>query len=137
MADVAITESELSVADDAVVETVKAGEVIDVGMPYCVVDGVAYKADANHATAARRVGRGLSVSAAEAAGQKFTGCRHGRVTIGATAAQAKATVLVVSGTAGKLAPVADLASGWHVCVFGAMDASNVLVVNPWNTGIVK
>lgn len=137
MADVAITEIEVDPDAAALTESVEAGEVVDVGMPYCVVGGLAFKSDANHATAARRVMRGLSVGAAEAAGQRFSGVTRGRVNIGATAAQAKGAVLIVSGTPGKLAPVADLAAGWAVTIAGVMDAGNVLDVRPWSTGIVK
>lgn len=69
------------------------------------------------------------------ADQEVVGVRRGLITIGAGAAPTKGTIYVVSGTAGGIAPSADLAAGDWVVILGVANGSNQIDVDIVNPGI--
>ncbi len=137
MVDFNPAAAEVIPGSDAITEDIVAGEVLAAGDPYyfdATDSDKAKKADANASDATAKV-RGLVVSQALAAGQRGVGQRAGSLTIGATAAIGAGAVVVLSATAGKLAPVADLAAGWRRTIIGVGKAANglLLAINP--TGV--
>ena len=77
---------------------------------------------------------GIVVTEAAAA-QPVLYVKTGAITIGDTVATG--TVYVVSATAGKIAPIADLSSTEIVSVLGIASSTTVITMNVWNTAIIK
>ena len=59
----------------------------------------------------------------------------GTITLGAGAAPTKGTIFVVSGTAGGIAPAADLASGDFVTILGVGNSTNGLEMDVFLSGV--
>ncbi len=107
-----------------------AGETVTAGQSgyFKTSDSLMYKADAN-GTGDARVVRGIFLNGA-AAGQPVKLITGGTLTIGATVASG--AVYVSSATAGGIAPVADLATGWYtsiVCIGISTTKVRMTIVN--------
>ena len=85
--------------------------------------GKAKLSDAN-GSAALRVVDGIAINGASAGQPLVYVTFDPALTIGGS--QTVNTILVLSGTAGGLAPAADLASGWYVTVLGVVKTSTTL-----------
>lgn len=105
-----------------------AGETITQGQSVYIStsDGRAYKADAN-ASAAASTARGIAVSGASA-GQPIAIQTGGDINMGATLVAN--TAYVVGATAGDVAPIADLTTGWYGCLLGIAISASVLRMPP-------
>lgn len=82
-------------------------------------------ADAND-TSATAVVYGVAMNGA-AIGQPVRVLRKGRYAPGFTGAAS--TIVILSGTAGGLAPTADIVTGWRAVVIGVMPAASQLTVD--------
>jgi hypothetical protein len=110
--------------------TLTAGQVV-----YLDSATSTYKlADTDSATAAVRVPAGITLNAA-ASGQPVSVHVSGPLTIGATVAVGD--VYYLSGTAGGLAPFADVAAGDYPCIIGICPSTSVLDVKIHAAGAVK
>lgn len=83
-------------------------------------------------SAAASVFAGIALHAA-ASGQPITYMTSGSITIGATVHVG--TIYVVSATAGKLCPVADLVTGNYVTIVGMPTSTTLLDVYPRSSGL--
>lgn len=136
MVDLAITTSEVRAVAGQPTSLGTAGAAIAAGdVLYRDPDDRTYKlADANGADEEMADVAGIAVNSA-ASGQPvvFT---PGTILLGATAAPAKG-VYVLSANPGKIAPVADLASGHRIVVLGVGNGTNTLVQDISVSGITK
>lgn len=110
-----------------------AAEAITAGQPVhkLASDGEIYLSDADHATVAKRVVTGIALNGA-AAGQPVGYQIDGVIDIGATVTVGE--IYVLSGTAGGIAPEADLASGDRVAVLGVGLTSSNIQLGILNSG---
>lgn len=106
-----------------------AGEALTGGqLVYFHSDGKYYKADADASTDTGRIRTvaGLVPLSAVAAGQRFRPVvEDPALTIGATISMS-APVYVLSGTAGGIAPSADITTGWYTTVVGVSKTTTVI-----------
>lgn len=127
MADLTITAANVSrggnsnTLDGLAGETITAGQVVYKDS----ADGKFKLADCDSATAAVRSPIGIALNGA-ADGQPLQVLTSGPVTIGATLTAGVAYYL--SGTAGGIAPVADLATGDYPVIVGIATSASVLKV---------
>lgn len=137
MADLAVTASQLLPASDAVLDGGTSGEAIAQGdwLYLKASDSRLYKADNDAAAAEAADVVGQALTAAAAAGQPVRYAKGGTVVQGAGAAPVRGTVYVLSATAGKACPAADLASGKRVTVLGVGDAANGIKMQIHRSGI--
>ena len=135
MADLTITAANVVAGSDAIKETGVAGASITAGqVVYLDSTTGTYKlADTDSATAAVRSPRGIALHAASAS-QPLTIIKSGSLTIGATIAAGVAYYL--SGTAGGICPIADVASGDYPCIVGMGASTTVLNVGIVYPGVV-
>ena len=89
--------------------------------------------DTDSATAAARSPAGIALHAA-ASGQPLTILQSGPITIGATVAVGISYWL--SGTAGGICPVADVAAGDYPCIIGIGTSTSVIKVQFLEAGAV-
>jgi hypothetical protein len=124
MADLTITASNVVAGSNAVIETkltsgaITAGEVV-----YLDANDKYNLADTDSATPAVRKPRGIALNSA-ASGQYMTIIKEGDVTLGSVLT--KGSIYVLSGTSGKIAPTADLASGDYTAFLGTALSATVL-----------
>jgi hypothetical protein len=136
MADLSITAASVIAGSGAKIVHGTAGASITAGQ-VLYLDSAAgtYKlADTDSATAAVRSPAGIALHAASS-GQPIAVLTSGPITIGATVAVGD--VYYLSGTAGGLAPVADVAAGDYPCIIGICTSTSVLNVNIQEAGAVK
>lgn len=114
-----------------------AGETVTAGQPVYLKasDSKYYKADAN--ASAEAAGAVAIMLHGADAGQPIKAQSGGDITIGAGAAPAVGTIYVVSGTAGGIAPSADIATGWYVTILGVGAASNIIKMKVYASGQLK
>ncbi len=136
MADLSITSASVVAGSGAKKVTGTAGVAVTAGqVVYLDSTTTTYKlADTDSATAAVRSPAGIALHAA-AANQPLTVLTSGPVTIGATVAVGD--VFYLSGTAGGLAPFADVAAGDYPCIIGICTSTSVLNVKIQEAGAVK
>jgi hypothetical protein len=135
MADIVQTAANVKSGAGAVVSLERAGEAIDQGMP-CYIsnsDGKWYKADADNA--AKYLAAGIAMTKAAAADDYFLLQKSGRCNLGATLTTGE--VYVVSATAGKIAPVADITTDWYPCIVGISESTTGNVLLAFQAGSVK
>lgn len=137
MADLAVTASQLLPGADAGIESGVSGEAIAQGdwLYLKASDSRLWKADNDAAAAEAAECVGQALTAAAAAGQPVRYAARGTVVQGAGAAPVRGTVYVLSSTAGKACPAADLGSGDRVTVLGVGDASNGIKLQIHRSGI--
>ena len=132
MAVITITASSV-VPGVGTVQEASAGEVIAAGDTVAVVSGVAYKADSDHATAARAVVAGIAVNSALAIGQPVHYQTNGTVTVGAVLE--KGLPYFQSQTAGKICLASDLTAGARASLVGFAATTSTLTLARQNSGI--
>lgn len=131
MSDLSITAANVAAGTAAVTVDGTAGATITAGQ--CVyLDSTTstYKlCDADSATAAVRAPAGVSLNGASS-GQPIKIQTGGNINPGATVVVGQ--IYVPSATAGGIAPVTDLTTGWYTSILGvATTTSNIkLAINP-------
>ena len=135
MADLSITAASVVAASDATTEAGTAGATITAGqVVYKEASSGQYKlADTDSATAEVRVPRGIALHAASS-GQPLKILTKGGITIGATVAVGIGYWL--SGTAGGICPVADVAAGDYPAFLGIGTSTTAIKVNITESGAV-
>lgn len=134
MADIAITASAVVKGSGAQTTTGVAGASITAGMVLysdTANANVMKPADANLSALASTVA-GIALHAA-LTGQPITYITAGPLTINAVLTAGKIYVLSATDSAGAIAPVADLASGWFTSLLGYASSTTVLNVGIVNT----
>lgn len=127
MADLSITAANVLAGEGAVTDRGVAAVAITAGqVVYKNAAGKFDLADTDSATAIVRKPYGIALNSA-AAGQPISVLKSGPVTIGATVTRGVAYYL--SGTAGGICPVADVASGDYTAIIGIATSSTVLMVD--------
>ena len=136
MTDLVITAASVVAGSGAKKVSGTAGATITAGqVVYLEAATKTYKlADTDSATAEVRSPAGIALHAA-ASGQPLTVLTSGPVTIGATVAVGD--VYYLSGNAGGLAPLADVAAGDYPCIIGICTSTSVLDVKIHEAGAVK
>lgn len=136
MADLTITATSVVAGTNARKTAGVAGVTITAGQAV-YLDSTSGKwalADTDSATAAVRQAHGIALNGA-ALNQPISVITEGDVTIGATIEAG--TVYYLSGTAGGICPVADVAAGDYPLVIGQGKSTTVLTVNIVYAGVVK
>jgi len=129
MADLSITAANVAAGTGAVIEHGTAGATITAGQVVYLDEastGRYLLCDTDSATSAARKPRGIALNAASN-GQPLAIVKSGPVTIGATIVAGVAYYL--SGTAGGICPVADVAAGDYPSVIGMALSTTVLSVD--------
>lgn len=135
MADISITAGSVVPGTNAQVSRAIAGATITAGQTVYIdttASNVLKLADANSSSLTATVA-GIAVCGG-AAGQYVTYQTSGRLTLGGTITAGG--VYVASSTAGGVAPVADLASGWRTSTIGIGLSTTVLDVRIHNSDTV-
>lgn len=137
MADLSITAADVYAADGAVSKqeyvagaTIAAGDVVYVDTANSNVLKLA-QADG---TALEATVKGIALCGA-ATGQPVVIATSGDLDVGASLTVA--AVYILSATAGKIAPVADLASSSFASIIGVATAADNLKLNIFNSGAEK
>jgi hypothetical protein len=131
MADLTITAANVAKVSGTTVNGT-AGATITAGQAVVLSGSTYLLADNNHATAALRVPTGIALHAASS-GQPLAVLTNGTITIGATMTAGVAYYL--SGTAGAICPVADVASGMRAVLIGISTSTTVLSVKIHDSGV--
>lgn len=135
MADLTITAANVAVKDATLTQMslVTYGETVTQGMPVYLNtgDGEYYKADADN-TATTATVAGVAVTPG-GDGEPGLICTEGPLDVGATLTVGE--IYVLSGTAGGIAPEADLASLDYVSILGVATAADTLTINLINSGV--
>lgn len=127
MTDIVITAGNVVAGTGAVTETRLAAATITAGQVVYLDANSKYNlADTDSATAIVRKPRGIALNGG-AAGQPIQIIRSGPVTIGATVT--KGVAYYLSGTAGGICPVADVAAGDYTAIIGMATSATVLLVD--------
>ncbi len=136
MADLVITPASVIPASDATTEQGTAGATITAGQVVYLdtADGKYKLADTDSATALARSPRGIALHAS-LSGQPLKILRSGGITIGAVVAVGESYWL--SGTAGGICPVADVAAGDYPCFIGIGTSLSAIKVSITEAGAVK
>jgi hypothetical protein len=135
MADLSITAANVAAGSGAKTTTGTAGASVTAGQVVYYDSATSnYKlADTDSATAAARSPAGIALHAA-ASGQPLTILQSGAITIGATVAVGVSYWL--SGTAGGICPVADVAAGDYPVIVGIGTSTSVIKVQFLEAGAV-
>lgn len=135
MADLSVTAANCVPGANAVLEYGVAGETITAGQAVYLDEastGKYLKADADSATAAARLVRGIAVNGASL-NQPLTIQKSGLITLGATLTANIPYYL--SGTAGGICPIADVGAGEYLCQIGIARTTAVLNIDIQATGV--
>lgn len=135
MADLVITPASVVAGTGAKTESGIAGAVITAGQVVYkdAADNKFKLADTDSATAAARSPYGIALNGA-AANQPVTVLVSGSITIGA--AVTAGVFYYLSGTAGGICPVADVAAGDYPCIIGVGISATVLKAAIVEAGVV-
>lgn len=135
MTALTITAASVVPQSNAVFADHIAGETITAGMSVYVstADGKVYKADAN-ASAATATARGIATHGASN-GQPLRVQVDGDIAMGATLTVNAA--YIVGATAGDVAPIADITTGWYGALLGIAISTSVLRLGIRNTGVAS
>ena len=138
MVDLAITAAQVLPDTTYPIRTGIAAAAITPGQVVCYdsASNTVKLWDAND-TLVNTLQPGIAVGQAAAAGQtiQWQEAPGAEITLGAGAAPGVGTVYVGSATAGGIAPVADLASGWLRAILGVGKATNKIKLVAWNSGV--
>lgn len=118
-------------SDNPVRPTVLVGEAVDIGMPIFYDTDTGYWMKAKNSGGVTQGGRDglmISLSSAAASGQYITAFRGTNIGLGATLTIGQTYGL--SSTAGKIAPITDLASGQYVTPLGVAVSGTNLYAMP-------
>ena len=116
MADLVIVEASIAAAADATIIQVTSGATVLQGQPVYLNSSNQYVLADTDLSAAAAVVAGISLNSTTS-GQPIDLIAAGTLTVGGSGV-AVGTVYVLSGTAGKLAPAADLNNGDFTTVLG-------------------
>lgn len=135
MADLSITAANVGVTSNAVVELVQVGETVTQGQPAYkkALDGLYYKADAN-ASSATAAAVGVFLTPASTNGYAMI-AKSGSILAGATLTVGE--TYVVSATAGGIAPLADVTTGWYVTILGVASSASTLALDIVRSGTAR
>ena len=132
MADLSITAANVDPAADAVIVTATAGATITAGQTiYIDSNSLVQLADADLSAAAAAC-IGVAVNGASA-NQPISYQTSGGLDLGATLTIGE--IYVLSGTAGGVAPEADLATGDYVVILGVATAADNLKMTIIDSGV--
>jgi hypothetical protein len=136
MADLTLTTSQVLPSTDARFQSGEAGEALTAGMPAYKKpsDSKWYKGDADALETA--LAGGITVCDA-GAGQRVIVQDDGDLVLGAGAAPVVGETYVLSATAGKICPIADLTTGKYVTHLGVGKTGNKLQLHIHPSGIAK
>lgn len=134
MADLIITASAVVKSTGAQTATGTAGVAISAGQVLYndAATNTLKLADADLSAAASTV-VGIALDNA-AANQPVTYITAGNLTLNAVLTAGKVYVLSATNTAGAIAPIADLASGWFTSILGYATNTTNLVISILNSG---
>lgn len=133
MADIAVTAANVSpIQGSTQIESGYAGAAITAGqVVYYDSSSQSFKlADANLSGTAATI-KGVALNGA-ASGQPLSVATKGPFNCGFTGTVGQ--VLVLSATAGAIAPVGDLTTGMYTSILGVVTASGVATLNIFNSG---
>jgi hypothetical protein len=135
MADLSITAANVGVTSNTVFELVQVGESVTQGQPAYkkALDGLYYKADAN-ASSATAAALGVFLSPASTNGYALI-AKSGSILAGATLTVGE--TYVVSATAGGIAPLADVTTGWYVTILGVASSATTLALDIVRSGTAR
>lgn len=132
MSDLSITAASVVKGADASIETGIAGATVTAGQPVYLDETTGkYLLSDNNASGKKSV-RGIALNGASL-NQPLTIQTRGEITIGATLTAGSPYYL--SGTAGGIAPAADLSSGMDVVLLGLAKSTTVLVLDVRVAGV--
>lgn len=136
MADLSITAANVVAGSTATIARGVAGVTITAGQAVYLdpTTGKWALADTDSATAAVRAAHGVALNGC-ALNQPIAVCTEGPVTIGATIEAG--TAYYLSGTAGGICPVADVAAGDYPLIIGQGASTSILNVGIVYAGVVK
>lgn len=137
MTDISITAANVVAGANARIAHGIAGATITAGQAVYLDTATTGKwllADTDSATAAVRHAHGIALNGG-GNGQALAVITEGAVTIGATLVAGE--VYYLSGTAGGICPVADVAAGDYPLVIGQAASTSVLNVSIVYAGVVK
>lgn len=134
MADLSITAGSVLPNSNTHIERGTAGDTITAGQVVyrSAADGRYELADADSATAAVRVPRGIALNSASD-GQPLAIARSGDVTVNAVLTAG--TAYYLSATAGGIAPLADLTAGDDVVLLGLAKSSSIIALDIQTSGV--
>lgn len=134
MADLTVTAANVVPGTGATVVQGTSGAAITAGQTvYLDTATTTWKlCDANLSAAAAKLG-GIAMDSTPGVGQPISVLTDGPYNPGATAVVG--TIYVASGTAGGIAPAADLVSGWYTNVLGVGTAANSILVKILNSQV--
>jgi hypothetical protein len=132
MADLTITAANVKSSSTAQIQNVQYGEAVDQGEAVYLksADSKYWLADASAEATAAATGIALTPNVANGYGVI---CTSGSMDLGATLSVG--AVYVVSATAGKIAPEADIGSGEYVTVLGVAETAALLGVDINASGV--
>jgi len=135
MADLSITAANVGVTSGAVIELVQVGESVTQGQPAYkkALDGLYYKADAN-ASSATAAALGVFLTPASTSGYALI-VKSGSYLAGATLTVGE--TYVVSATAGGIAPLSDVTTGWYVTILGVASSASTLALDIVRSGTAR
>jgi uncharacterized phage protein gp47/JayE len=135
VADIAITAANVAAGSDAVIEKGTAGATITAGQVVYkdTADNRFKLVDSDSATAAARNPYGIALNSASS-GQPLSVQRAGDITVGGTLTAGTA-YYASSGTAGGIAPLADIASGDDPILLGLAKSAAVLQLKIIDPGV--
>lgn len=135
MADLVITAASVVPGSGAKTETKTAGATITAGQVVYLdsADNKFKLADTDSGTAAARSPYGIALHGASA-NQPLTAQTSGLITIGA--AVTAGVFYYLSGTAGGICPVADVAAGDYPCIVGVATSASLMKVQLVESGVV-
>lgn len=132
MVDLTITAASVAKGSNATVENGTAGATITAGQAVYLDSATGtYKLADSNGTGTREV-RGIALHGASS-GQPLQVQRAGDITIGAT--MVAGTAYYLSGTAGGIAPVADLLAGMDPVLIGISKSNTVLTIDVQDPGV--
>jgi hypothetical protein len=133
MADLSITAANVAADGNSSIEHGTAGAAITAGQVVFKDTNQQYQlADADDVALDEAYGIALNDAAS---GQPLTvALSGGNITIGATLTAG--TAYYLSGNAGGIAPVADLATGDRVILLGMASSTTVLKFRPFDSGVI-
>lgn len=131
MADITVTPADVELQGSANIDVKQAGETVTRGEAvYLKSDGKYWLADAAATTTAAVKGIALTSGVAD---QEIAVVLSGKIDLGATLTVGQ--VYVLSGNAGKIAPIGDTPSGEYLSILGVATAADELDVDIDNTGV--
>lgn len=133
MADLTITT--LAIDNGIPPVNCRAGAAISIGDVCYLSAGKYYKAQSD-GTAAEAAAKVIALTAAAGDGSYFAGVPTGSH-IKATGVFSGAEIFILSRNAGKIAPVADLASGDYITILGFRVSNDVMLFDPTASGYEK